>query len=59
MFIPIFKHFIFFQSHIDGESFLQDLERNISTPTAFDAVLRVRTSAGLYSLFTSGYPATY
>lgn len=35
-----------FQSHIDGDRFLEDLERNVTTPTAFDAVLRVRTSAG-------------
>lgn len=39
------------QSHVDGEQFLKDLKRNITTETAFDAVLRVRTSAGKYYLF--------
>ncbi|GIZ01366.1 protein transport protein Sec24C [Caerostris extrusa] len=49
----IYKY-TYFQSHIDGDRFLEDLERNITTPTAFDAVLRVRTSAGISPLFYYG-----
>ncbi|CAL1266343.1 unnamed protein product [Larinioides sclopetarius] len=49
----IYKY-TYFQSHIDGDRFLQDLERNITTPAAFDAVLRVRTSAGISPVFYYG-----
>ncbi|GFS28471.1 protein transport protein Sec24D [Nephila pilipes] len=49
----IYKY-TYFQSHIDGDRFLEDLERNITTPTAFDAVLRVRTSAGISPNFYYG-----
>ncbi|XP_054707353.1 protein transport protein Sec24D-like [Uloborus diversus] len=46
--------YTYFQSHIDGDRFLEDLERNITTTTAFDAVLRVRTSAGISPIFYYG-----
>ena len=31
---------------MDGERFLEDLRRNVQNQTAFDAILRVRTSTG-------------
>lgn len=49
----IYKY-TYFQSHVDGDRFLQDLERNLLTLTAFDAVLRVRTSAGISPVFYYG-----
>lgn len=38
--------YTYFQSDIDGERLIVDIEKNISRPVAFDAVMRVRTSAG-------------
>lgn len=41
----VFKY-TYFQADIDGERLIVDIEKNISRPVAFDAVMRVRTSAG-------------
>ncbi|XP_077535726.1 COPII coat complex component secretory 24CD isoform X2 [Haemaphysalis longicornis] len=35
------------QEDVEGARFLEDLRRDISQPTAFDAVMRVRTSTGI------------
>ena len=37
----------YFQADLDGERFLEDLRRNVQNQTAFDAILRVRTSTGI------------
>ncbi|KAJ8317884.1 hypothetical protein KUTeg_002975 [Tegillarca granosa] len=37
----------YFQADLDGERFLEDLRRNVENQTAFDAILRVRTSTGI------------
>ncbi|XP_050536806.1 protein transport protein Sec24D isoform X2 [Daktulosphaira vitifoliae] len=42
----IYKY-TYFQAEYDGQRFLSDLKRNISRPTVFDAVMRVRTSTGV------------
>lgn len=42
----VFKYSLFQREH-DGSRFLQDLQRNISREVVFDAVMRVRTSAGV------------
>ena len=31
---------------MDGDNFLQDLSKRLSTPMAFDAIMRVRCSPG-------------
>ncbi|KAF5400452.1 Transport protein Sec24B [Paragonimus heterotremus] len=36
-----------FQADLQGEHFLSDLERAVARPKAFNAVMRVRTSAGI------------
>ncbi|XP_050054353.1 protein transport protein Sec24D isoform X37 [Aphis gossypii] len=41
----IFKY-TYFQAEVDGQRFLSDLKHDISRPTVFDAVMRVRTSTG-------------
>uniref|UniRef100_A0A2S2QTF0 Protein transport protein Sec24C n=1 Tax=Sipha flava TaxID=143950 RepID=A0A2S2QTF0_9HEMI len=41
----IFKY-TYFQAEFDGQRFLSDLKHDISRPTVFDAVMRVRTSTG-------------
>lgn len=42
----VFKY-TYFQSDIDGQRVIQDLSKSISSLTAFDTVMRVRTSAGV------------
>jgi len=42
----VFKY-TYFQPEVDGERFLKDLERDLSRPVAFDAIMRVRTSTGV------------
>lgn len=42
----IYKY-TYFQADIDGPRVINDLIKNISRPIAFDAVMRVRTSAGI------------
>lgn len=42
----VFKY-TYFQSEIDGPRVIQDLSKSISSLTAFDTVMRVRTSAGV------------
>lgn len=42
----IYKY-TYFQADIDGPRVISDLIKNISRPIAFDAVMRVRTSAGI------------
>ena len=42
----IYKY-TYFQADIDGPRVITDLIKNISRPIAFDAVMRVRTSAGV------------
>lgn len=37
----------YFQSDVDGERFLEDLTMEVERPIAFDAIMRVRTSAGI------------
>lgn len=39
--------YTYFQADIDGQRFIRDLKKNISLLTAFDAVMRVRTSTGV------------
>ncbi|KAL7306841.1 hypothetical protein TKK_0001002 [Trichogramma kaykai] len=39
--------YTYFQSDIDGERLITDIVNNINRPTAFDAVMRVRTSTGV------------
>lgn len=38
---------LFLQADIDGERFLWDLRHVLTRPTAYDAVMRVRTSTGV------------
>nr|XP_016945206.1 protein transport protein Sec24C [Drosophila suzukii] len=42
----VFKY-TYFQADIDGKRLIQDIIKNVSRPIAFDAVMRVRTSAGI------------
>ena len=42
----IYKY-TYFQAETDGERFLRDLERNLSRPIVFDAIMRIRTSTGV------------
>ncbi len=42
----IYKY-TYFQPELDGERFLRDLERDLSRPIVFDAIMRVRTSTGV------------
>ncbi|CAH1795236.1 unnamed protein product [Owenia fusiformis] len=42
----MFKY-TYFQADLDGSRFIEDLQRNISRPIAFDAIMRVRTSTGI------------
>lgn len=37
----------YFQADLDGDRFLEDLKNNIQAQTAFDAIIRVRTSQGI------------
>merc|ERR1719334_2374814 len=39
--------YTYFQSDLDGERFISDLQHNISRPVVFDAIMRVRTSTGV------------
>ncbi|KAM7351700.1 COPII coat complex component secretory 24CD isoform 2-T2 [Cochliomyia hominivorax] len=39
--------YTYFQADIDGKRLIADIIKNISRPIAFDAVMRVRTSAGV------------
>ncbi|TMW54456.1 hypothetical protein DOY81_000448 [Sarcophaga bullata] len=39
--------YTYFQAEIDGKRLITDIIKNISRPIAFDAVMRVRTSAGV------------
>lgn len=39
--------YTYFQEDVEGARFLEDLRRDVSQPTAFDAVMRVRTSTGI------------
>lgn len=39
--------YTYFQADLDGERFVVDLTKNIASLTAFDAVMRVRTSTGV------------
>lgn len=44
----MFKLFFFFvQADVDGKRLIEDIIKNVSRPIAFDAVMRVRTSAGV------------
>ena len=38
-----------FQADLDGDRFMEDLKNNIQSQTAFDAIIRVRTSQGMYN----------
>ena len=38
-----------FQADLDGDRFIEDLRCNVERPVAFDAILRVRTSTGMWS----------
>ncbi|XP_002087639.3 protein transport protein Sec24C [Drosophila yakuba] len=42
----VFKY-TYFQADVDGKRLIQDIIKNVSRPIAFDAVMRVRTSAGI------------
>uniref|UniRef100_A0A8D9ENZ4 Protein transport protein Sec24C n=2 Tax=Cacopsylla melanoneura TaxID=428564 RepID=A0A8D9ENZ4_9HEMI len=42
----IYKY-TYFQADTDGERLIEDVRRNIGRPTAYDAVMRVRTSTGI------------
>lgn len=42
----VFKY-TYFQADHDGERLIDDIIKNVSRPIAFDAVMRVRTSAGI------------
>lgn len=45
---PMFKRSCYcFQADVDGDRFIDDLSRVLSRPTAYDAVMRVRTSTGV------------
>ncbi len=35
-----------FQADLDGDRFIQDLKTNVMSQSAFDAIVRVRTSQG-------------
>lgn len=37
----------YFQADLDGDRFLDDLRKNVQNQSAFDAILRVRTSTGI------------
>ncbi|XP_061398381.1 protein transport protein Sec24C isoform X2 [Musca vetustissima] len=39
--------YTYFQADIDGKRLIEDVIKNVSRPIAFDAVMRVRTSAGV------------
>ncbi|XP_046804519.1 protein transport protein Sec24C, partial [Lucilia cuprina] len=39
--------YTYFQADIDGKRLIADIIKNVSRPIAFDAVMRVRTSAGV------------
>lgn len=39
--------YTYFQAELDGKRLIEDIIKNISRPIAFDAVMRVRTSAGI------------
>ena len=38
----------YFQADLDGQRFMEDLRTNVMKPIAFDAIMRVRTSTGLF-----------
>uniref|UniRef100_A0A1B0BJ89 Protein transport protein Sec24C n=1 Tax=Glossina palpalis gambiensis TaxID=67801 RepID=A0A1B0BJ89_9MUSC len=42
----IYKY-TYFQAEIDGKRLVEDIIKNVSRPIAFDAVMRVRSSAGI------------
>lgn len=42
----IYKY-TYFQADIDGQRLIEDIIKNVSRPTAFDTVMRVRTSTGV------------
>ncbi|XP_026681525.1 collagen alpha-1(III) chain, partial [Diaphorina citri] len=42
----IYKY-TYFQANVDGDRLIDDVRRNMSRPTAYDAVMRVRTSTGI------------
>lgn len=42
----VFKY-TYFQAELDGKRLVEDIIKNVSRPIAFDAVMRVRTSAGV------------
>uniref|UniRef100_A0A6P4EQB4 Protein transport protein Sec24C n=1 Tax=Drosophila rhopaloa TaxID=1041015 RepID=A0A6P4EQB4_DRORH len=42
----VFKY-TYFQADVDGKRLIEDIIKNVSRPIAFDAVMRVRTSAGI------------
>lgn len=42
----IYKY-TYFQAPVDGDRLIEDVKRNITRPTAYDAVMRVRTSTGI------------
>ncbi|XP_017465930.1 PREDICTED: protein transport protein Sec24C isoform X2 [Rhagoletis zephyria] len=39
--------YTYFQADLDGNRLIEDIIKNVSRPIAFDAVMRVRTSAGI------------
>ncbi|XP_033150703.1 protein transport protein Sec24C, partial [Drosophila busckii] len=39
--------YTYFQAELDGKRLIEDIIKNVSRPIAFDAVMRVRTSAGM------------
>ncbi|XP_053957930.1 protein transport protein Sec24C [Anastrepha ludens] len=39
--------YTYFQADLDGNRLVEDIIKNVSRPIAFDAVMRVRTSAGI------------
>ncbi|XP_017097785.2 protein transport protein Sec24C [Drosophila bipectinata] len=39
--------YTYFQADVDGKRLIEDIIKNVSRPIAFDAVMRVRTSAGI------------
>ncbi|XP_023163217.2 protein transport protein Sec24C isoform X2 [Drosophila hydei] len=39
--------YTYFQAELDGKRLIEDIIKNVSRPIAFDAVMRVRTSAGI------------
>lgn len=38
---------MYMQAEIDGKRLVEDIIKNVSRPIAFDAVMRVRSSAGI------------